>query len=269
MKVLMIGAGNMGLTFAEGMVNSQYIKQKELFIYDKNPEVLSLLKKDERFTVSDDLSELLDKVHIIFVAVKPHHSEELFAEMKPHLHPGQIIVSLMAGVTINFMQKSTGLEKIVRTMPNLPAKVGNGVTSFTETPAVSKVEQVAIRNLIDSTGTAIHVDNEEFINKSTGISGSGPAYVFYFMEAMMEAAQKMGFSENDSSVLVENTFEGAIALFKGHSYGPTSWISKVASKGGTTEAAVDSMKEDNVGELIKKAAFAAFDRAVELGEETK
>jgi pyrroline-5-carboxylate reductase len=146
--------------------------------------------------------------------------------------------------------------------------VGNGVTAFTETAAVSKVEQVAIRNLIDSTGTAIHVSNEEFINKSTGISGSGPAYVFYFMEAMMEAAQKMGFSDNDSRVLVENTFEGAINLFKENTLGPTSWINKVASKGGTTEAAVDSMKEDNVGELIKKAAFAAFNRAVELGEET-
>ncbi len=268
MKVLMIGAGSMGLTFAEGMVGSHHIKDRDLFIYDKDEAVQARLRKDDRFTVASELQSVLERAHIIFVAVKPYHCEELFAEMKPHLMHDQILVSLMAGVTIEFMQESTGLTKIVRAMPNLPAKVGSGVTAFTETPAVSKVEQVAVRNLIDSTGTTIHVDNEHFINKSTGISGSGPAYVFYFMEAMMQAARKMGFSDNDARLLVENTFEGAIALFKDHDHDPNAWISKVASKGGTTEAAIDSMKENDVSKLINQAAFAAFERAVELGEET-
>lgn len=268
MKVLMIGAGNMGLTFAEGMVGSQHIQNKNLFIYDKDEAVKSLLRKDERFTVFDSLEEAVKRAHIIFVAVKPHHCDALFEEMKPYLMADQILVSLMAGVTIDFISEATGLAKVVRAMPNLPAKVSNGVTAFTETKAVSKVEQVAVRNLMDSTGTTIHVANEEYINKSTGISGSGPAYVFYFMEAMMQAAEKMGFSSNDSRLLVENTFEGAIAIFKENDFSPKAWMNKVASKGGTTEAAIESMKEDNVSELIKKAAFAAFERAVELGEET-
>lgn len=267
MKVLMIGAGNMGLTFAEGMVSSPRIKNKNLYIYDKDTTLSDKLKKDERFTIFDELQPALEKAHIIFVAVKPYHAEELFKEMKPHLNDDQIVVSLMAGVTTEFIAEGTGIPKVVRAMPNLPAKVSKGVTAFTETDAVSKIEQVAIRDLLDSTGTAIHVESEEFINKSTGISGSGPAYVFYFMMSMLDAAKQMGFSDNDSRVLVSNTFEGAIQIFKESDEAPSGWIDKVASKGGTTEAAIKSMDDNNVRQLINDAAYAAFDRAVELGNE--
>ena len=123
-----------------------------------------------------------------------------------------------------------------------------------------------VRNLLDTTGESIHVDNEDFINKSTGISGSGPAYIFYFMQSMLEAAQKMGFSDHDSKVLVSNTFEGAVQLFNESDLSPETWMNRVASKGGTTRAALDSMDDNNVNQLIKDAAYAAFNRAVELGE---
>ena len=124
-----------------------------------------------------------------------------------------------------------------------------------------------VRNLLDTTGESIHVENENFIDASTGISGSGPAYVFYFMNSMLEAARKMGFSKNDSKVLVSQTFEGAVELFNQNDLSPDTWMDRVASKGGTTRAALDSMDDNNVKELIKDAAYAAFDRAVELGEE--
>lgn len=269
MKVLMIGAGNMGLTFAEGLVSSPTIEPGNLFIHDKNVELLKKLSVDERFTTFEQVEEAVPLAHVLFLAVKPYHCEELFAEIKPYLKKDQIIVSLMAGVTLDYIQESTGLEKIIRAMPNLPAKVGKGVTAFTETEAVSKIEQITIRSLLDSTGVAIHVENETFINKSTAISGSGPAYVFYFMQSMFEAAQKMGFSANDSKVLISNTFEGAVQLFKASDISPQTWINRVSSKGGTTEAAIDSMKDNDVSARIKEAAYAAFERAVELGEETR
>ena len=267
MKVLMIGAGNMGLTFAEGMVTSPFLKEKHLLIYDKSKDVVLRLKDDERFELFTNLEDAIKKAHIIFVAVKPYHSEELFKEIRPHLNKQQKIVSLMAGVTLDFISDSTGLTKVVRAMPNLPAKVSKGVTAFTETKEVSKIEQVMIRNLLDSTGVAIHVESETFINKSTGISGSGPAYVFYFMQSMLEAALKMGFSDYDSKVLVSNTFKGAIELFDQSNLSLEKWIDRVASKGGTTQAAIDSMEDNNVNQLIKDAAYAAFERAVELGKE--
>ncbi len=204
---------------------------------------------------------------IVFIAVKPYHCEELFAKMKPMVNSNQLIVSLVAGLKIETIQEQLGINKIVRTMPNLPAKVGKGITSVTESDEVSRVELLMVRNLLDTTGTSIHVSSENFIDKSTGISGSGPAYVFYFMQSMMEAARKMGFSENDSKVLVSHTFEGAVELFSQGNISPAKWMDKVASKGGTTQAALESMDDNNVNELIKEAAYAAFNRAVELGKE--
>lgn len=266
MKVLVIGAGNMGLTYAEGMAESPFLNRKKLMIYDVSSECRERLQADKRFDVHDRLENCLSKADIVFIAVKPYHCRSLFESMKAYVAPQQIFVSLMAGVTLAQIQSMLGVQKVVRTMPNLPAKVGKGVTSFTEAEAVSRVERIMVRNLLDTTGVSIHVESENFIDASTGISGSGPAYVFYFMQSMLEAALKMGFSANDSHILVSQTFEGAVALFNDSDLSPEKWMDKVASKGGTTRAALDSMDDNNIKELIKEAAFAAFDRAVELGK---
>ena len=266
MKVLVIGAGNMGFTYSEGMAESPLLNKHKLRIFDTDPKKIEALRKDSRFNVYESLSDCLPQSDIVFIAVKPYHSEDLFSKMKSMLNDDQIIVSLMAGVTIDTIQKKLDAKKVIRTMPNLPAQVGKGVTSYTESDSVSKVEMIMVKTLLNTTGTSIHVDTEKFIDASTGISGSGPAYVFYFMQSMLEAALKMGFSDYDSKVLVSNTFEGAIELFNKNSISPQNWIDRVASKGGTTQAAIDSMEDNNVNELIKEAAYAAFDRAVELGK---
>lgn len=267
MKVLVIGAGNMGLTYSEGMAKSSLLGNQNLMIFDTDPEKITTLSKQPQFTVFDNLENCLPKADIIFIAVKPYHSEELFKNMRSLINEQQLFVSLMAGVTIQTIAEQLGAKKIVRAMPNLPAKVGKGVTSYTESSGVSNVELIMVRNLLSTTGTSIYVKTEKFIDASTGISGSGPAYVFYFMQSMMDAALKMGFSDYDSKTLVSSTFEGAIELFNQNNISPKSWIDKVASKGGTTQAAIDSMDDNNVKQLIQDAAYAAFDRAVELGEE--
>ncbi|HLW39098.1 MAG TPA: pyrroline-5-carboxylate reductase [Brumimicrobium sp.] len=266
MKVLVIGGGNMGLTYSEGMSKSELLNRRKLMIQDLDSATLKRLRENPEFEVYDHLEDCLPIADIVFIAVKPYHAEELFKNMRRFVNEQQIIVSLMAGVTIDFIKEHLGLHKIVRTMPNLPAKVGKGVTSFTASKAVSRVEILMVRNLLDTTGDSIHVENETFIDKSTGISGSGPAYVFYFMNSMLEAAKAMGFSDNDSRVLVSATFEGAVTLFNESNVSAQTWMDRVASKGGTTRAALDSMEDDNVKELIKKAAYSAFNKAVELGK---
>ena len=266
MKVLVIGAGNMGLTYAEAMSKSKLLKKRNVMILDNSPEKILSLKKISHFDVYENLDDCLPQADLIFVAVKPFHSDELFKKMKSIMNQGQIIISIMAGVTIETMQESLGIEKVVRAMPNLPAQVGKGITSFIPSKAVSRIELLTVEDLLDTTGKSIQVSSENYIDASTGISGSGPAYVFYFMQSMMEAALKMGFSANDSKVLVSQTFDGAVELFNQSDLSPPSWRNEVASKGGTTRAALDSMEDNNVNELIKEAAYAAFDRAVELGK---
>lgn len=267
MKVLVLGAGNMGLTYAEGMANSPFLNKRKLMIFDVSPQKTEALSTMAQFNAYDSIEECVPQADVIFIAVKPYHSQSLFDSIKPYINQDQLFVSLMAGVTINTIQEGLGVKKVIRTMPNLPAKVGKGVTSFTESKEVSRVELLTVRSLLDTTGESIHVETEQFIDASTGISGSGPAYVFYFMQSMLEAALKMGFSPNDSKVLVSQTFEGAVKLFNESDLTPEKWMDRVASKGGTTRAALDSMEDNNVKELIKEAAYAAFDRATELGKE--
>ncbi|WP_194767969.1 pyrroline-5-carboxylate reductase [Tamlana sp. I1] len=267
MKVLVIGAGNMGLTYAEGMSKSKLLKKRNIMVLDTSKEKLEELDKIDHFDAFDDLKKCAPTADIIFVAVKPYHAESVFKAIKPLVNSQQIIVSIMAGVTIGSIQEMTGLEKVVRAMPNLPAQIGLGLTSYVVSSQVSNIEMLTIESLLNTTGKSIKVSNEKLIDASTGISGSGPAYVFYFMQSMMEAALQMGFSKSDSTTLVAQTFAGAVELFNQSNISPNSWMEKVASKGGTTRAALDSMEDNNVNILIKDAAYAAFNRAIELGEE--
>jgi pyrroline-5-carboxylate reductase len=236
-------------------------------VLDKSDEKLEELHQISYFDAYKNLEDCIPQADIIFVAVKPHHAEDLFRKIHSMVTPDQILISIMAGVTLDAIKEFSGVKKVVRAMPNLPAKVGLGLTSYVASSEVSRIELLTVESLLNTTGKSILVSKESLIDASTGISGSGPAYVFYFMQSMMEAALQMGFSKNDSKVLVSQTFTGAVELFNQSDLSPNSWMKKVASKGGTTQAALDSMDDNNVNELIKEAAFAAFNRAVELGKE--
>lgn len=257
----------MGLTYAEAIAHSKFLKDKDLMIMDSSEDKVSELKKLPHFDVYNNLEDSLPKADVVFLAVKPYHAENLFETMKSMVTQDQIFVSIMAGITIAGIQQGLGVEKVVRAMPNLPALVGKGVTSYTASDEVSRLELSTIQHLLETTGRALQLDTENDIDASTGISGSGPAYIFYFMQSMLEAALKMGFSERDSKLLVGQTFEGAVELFNANDLDPETWMDRVASKGGTTRAALDSMDDNNVKEMIKEAAYAAFNRAVELGKE--
>ena len=266
MKILVIGAGNMGLAYAKALVKSEFLQKHNLMISDTDPVKTEELKKISRFDVYTKLKDCLPLADIVFIAIKPHHSEKLLNELKPLIKPDQLVISIMAGITIKKIKTTLNINKIVRAMPNLPAQVGKGLTSFTASKEVSRLELSTVEKLLDTTGKSVHLDTEQDVDASTGISGSGPAYVFYFMQSMMEAAKKMGFSDHDSKILVIQTFEGAVELFNKSDLTPSKWMSRVASKGGTTQAALDSMEDNNVKELIKEAAHAAFKRALELGK---
>src|SRR5210317_1104257 len=176
MKVLVIGAGNMGLTYAEGMSKSKLLKKKNIMVLDKSEEKLDELNKISHFDAYKELKDCVPKADIIFIAVKPYHAEDLFKTIKDLVNPKQIIISIMAGVSIASIKTLTGVPKVVRAMPNLPAQIGKGLTSYVITPEVTETELLAIKTLLNTTGKSLRVGNEKLIDASTGISGSGPAY---------------------------------------------------------------------------------------------
>jgi pyrroline-5-carboxylate reductase len=177
----------------------------------------------------------------------------------------QLVLSIMAGVRIETLIRELPTRKIVRAMPNLPAQVGMGMTGFTADISVSRAELFSVQNLLNTTGKSLYFVQEDLLDGVTAISGSGPAYVYYFMQAMIDAAVGMGFSAAEAETMVLQTFLGAVHLLNNNNFTCQEWIEKVSSKGGTTEAAVNSFESDILSELIGKGLKAALKRSVELG----
>ncbi|MBC6995326.1 pyrroline-5-carboxylate reductase [Neolewinella lacunae] len=266
MKILVIGGGNMGKTYARSLLRAHLVQPEDLMILERSPEQAEVLRAENMGVVHTNPGECLSVADLIILAVKPQDSAQLFETLRPSTDPQQVYLSIMAGVTIASIQRGLGVEKVIRAMPNLPAQIGLGMTSYTASEAVTRIELVLVQNLLNTTGKAIYVDNEYAIDATTAISGSGPAYVLYFMEAMIEAAQEMGFNASQAELLVAQTFRGAVELQMKNDLSCAEWIRRVSSKGGTTEAAMQTFRATSVFEDIKNGARAALDRAIELGK---
>ncbi len=265
MKILIIGGGNMGKTYARSLLRAHLVKPEDLMVLERSPEQAEKLRGENIGVVHTDPAHCLNAADLIILAVKPQDSSTLFTTLRPSTDPQQVYLSIMAGVTIDTIRKGLGVEKVIRAMPNLPAQIGLGMTSYTASDAVTRIELVLVQNLLNTTGKAIYVDNEYAIDATTAISGSGPAYVLYFMQAMIEVAQEMGFNASQAELLVAQTFRGAVELQMKNDASCEEWIQRVSSKGGTTEAAINSFKATSVFTDIKNGAKAALARAEELG----
>ena len=266
MKILVIGGGNMGMTYAQSFIRSQITNQQDMMILEKSPDKAAKLRLKDIGTVYCDPKDCLNEADLIILAVKPQDISVLFESLRPHISDQQVFLSIMAGVKISTIQAGLSITKVIRAMPNLPAQIGMGMTTFTSAPEVTRIELVMAQNLLNTTGKTIYVNDEHAIDATTAISGSGPAYVFFFMQAMMEAAREMGFSASESELLVSQTFKGAVDLYNKSNLFCEEWISRVASKGGTTEAALRSFTKGTLHKDIISGAQAALARAKELGE---
>ncbi|KOY87455.1 pyrroline-5-carboxylate reductase [bacterium 336/3] len=266
MRILIIGGGNMGKTYADNFIANHAVKPEDLHILVHRPESVTHFLSLGFKNVYHEVGEYIRNMELIILSVKPQDTKELFPLLVPFIHEKQMILSVMAGVKMENIQKALPqIKKIVRAMPNLPSMIGMGMTGFTSTENVNKSELFWIHNLLNTTGKSLYFDNENQLDAVTAISGSGPAYVYYFMDAMIKAAIHMGFTQNQAEVLVEQTFLGAVHLKKRNDLTCQEWIQKVASKGGTTEAALERFEVLEVNQGIEKGLEDAFKRAVELG----
>ena len=269
MKILIVGGGNMGATYAQSFLRSHVTSVEGMRILEKNAEKAARLATRGIGTVGADASAFVPDSDLVVLAVKPQDTDALFASMRPHVSDQQVFVSIMAGITVEAIREALGVSKVVRAMPNLPAQVGEGMTVYTSSPEVTRLELVTVQNLLATTGKSIYVGREEMLDAATAVSGSGPAYVFYFMRAMMAEARRLGFSESEAELLVLQTFAGGVNLYQANDLDCEGWIARVASRGGTTEAAMRHFGEEDLQGGIERGLHAAFDRAVELGRVPK
>ncbi|TAE73202.1 MAG: pyrroline-5-carboxylate reductase [Bacteroidetes bacterium] len=265
MKILLIGAGNMGQTYADSFIAQKVVKKENLFILEHLPEKVEQLQKKGYQQIWLTPTQEIIEMNLIILAVKPQDSNSLFENIKSWILPSHLILSIMAGVTMEGIKKGLPTQKIVRAMPNLPAQISMGMTGFTADISVNREEIFSVQNLLNTTGKTLFFEKEEMLDAVTAVSGSGPAYIFYFMKAMMKSAMEMGFSETQSEMLVEQTFMGAVHLFNNNTFSCEEWIAKVASKGGTTEAALKDFNANLLEDKIGNGLQQALKRAIELG----
>lgn len=255
----------MGMTYAQSFLRSRIVNADNLMVLCRSEEKASKLSQQYEGHFYTDPNACVPSADLLILAVKPQDSLQLFDQIRSLVQPGQVYLSIMAGVRLSTMSEALGADKIIRAMPNLPAQIGAGVTAFTSTDPVTRIELVMVQNLLNTTGKTLYVEKEDMIDAATAISGSGPAYVYYFMNAMIEAAISMGFSDSEAELLVSQTFTGAVDLYNKANLSCEAWIGKVASKGGTTEAALRVFRDTALHADIIAGAGAALQRAQELG----
>jgi pyrroline-5-carboxylate reductase len=266
MQILIIGGGNMGATYAQSFQRSHITNKEGLMILEKSADKFSQLVDRDIATVYQDASECLPKADLIILAVKPQDAPVLFEQLRGMVDPQQVVLSIMAGIKMGAIAEGLGAPKVIRAMPNLPAQIGMGMTVFTSSEEVTRIELVMVQNLLSTTGKTLYVEHEAAIDAATAISGSGPAYVWFFMDAVMEAALGMGFTEAEGELLVEQTFRGAVELHNKTDLSFREWIGRVKSRGGTTEAALEQYQSSQLRASIVTGVQAALNRAIELGE---
>ena len=265
-KLSFIGGGNMATALIGGL-GSQPGMVAQIHVVDPNPDALHKLARQFNITTSMQVDASLATCDVILLAVKPQQMKEVAIKLAPLLSR-QLVISIAAGIrTADLSHWLNGHAAIVRCMPNTPALIAQGVTGMVATAGVSDQQRAMANAILSAVGTTVWLDDETLIDAVTAVSGSGPAYVFYFIEAMQQAAQEMGLTAMQSHALALTTFTGAAQL-AAQSIDPVEVLrERVTSAGGTTDAALVSMEAAGVKKAIIAAMKAAALRSKKLGEE--
>jgi pyrroline-5-carboxylate reductase len=266
MKVAIIGAGNMGMAFAKSFIQYNLIKKESLYLIEKNEDRATILRNENAGAVVDTINPKIGEYDLIILSVKPQDFVAVALELQQVIQPNQLVLSIMAGISIEKIQTLLSHPLVVRAMPNTPALLGMGMTAFSAAGEITLNQLKRVENLINSTGRAVFLEDESLLDAVTALSGSGPAYFFYLVKAMIEAGKQMGFEESMSAILVKQTMLGSFHLINNSDKSLDELIKAVASKGGTTEAALKRFEEGLLAQNLKEGIFAAQKRATELSK---
>lgn len=266
MKIGFIGGGNMATALIGGLAG-QLTEANNIHVVDIHAAALEQLQQRFGITTALQPDQTLAACDVIVLAVKPQQMRQVVASLLPFVGT-QLIISIAAGIrSVDLSRWLGGHAAIVRAMPNTPALIGKGITGAVASAGVSAAQRTAADAILRAVGSTVWLSDEALIDPVTAVSGSGPAYVFYFMEAMQQAATELGLTAEQGIELAKATFAGATELAL-RSTEPVALLrERVTSKGGTTYAALTTMESEGVGQGIVKALKAAAARGKELGEE--
>jgi pyrroline-5-carboxylate reductase len=268
MKITFIGGGNMATALIAGLAG-QLTAGANIHVVDPNPDQLARLAASYGVSTAPQIDAATGSSDVIVLAVKPQQMREVAAALLAQLGNARpLLLSIAAGIRgADLSRWLGGYGAIVRTMPNMPALIGQGITGMVALEGVSAAQKAAADDIMKAVGATVWLDDEALIDPVTAVSGSGPAYVFYFIEAMQQAAQELGLSAEQGRQLALATFSGAAQLAAQSPDEVALLRERVTSKGGTTYAALTSMEQSGVKQAIVDAIKAAAQRGRELGEQ--
>lgn len=264
-RIAVIGGGTMGATFIRAVTNAGVVEMNDLSVCEILPDRRDWLSGEfDGLSVTDSLAGAVVDCEIVYLSVKPQDLRSLNSDGATG---SRLLISILAGSTIAEVQASTGAERVVRAMPNTPAQIGKGFTAWTATGGVSADERALVSSLLDTMGEQLYVDDEAAIDKITAVSGSGPAYVFLIIEAMINAAVNIGLRPDDARRMVLQTVVGAAEFTAQSGEHPAVLKDMVTSPGGTTAAGLQVLEQRGVRSAVIDAIAAAHQRAEELGRQ--
>lgn len=264
--IAFIGSGVMGEAMIRGLLDQQIVQPSQIIAADPWQERLAELQKTYGIRVTSHNSEAAESGQVVVLSVKPQSFTAILPDLRGRLRRQDLLLSILAGTPIKKLADGLAHAAVVRAMPNTPAQIGQGITVWTGTPEVSELQKEQAKAILGSLGDEIFVEEEGYLDMATALSGSGPGYVFLFMEALIDAGVHMGFSRRVAQQLVFQTIKGSVEYAERSGKHVAELRNQVTSPGGTTAAALYHMEKGGLRTVISRGIWAAYERSVALGK---
>ncbi len=264
-KICFIGGGAMATAMVAGITKGQLVRPENITVSDPVPEQLDKLSTRYGIQTTHNNLEAVQGRDIVVLSIKPQTLKEVMPALQGRIRAEAMVLSIIAGATIAKLSHGLHQYRVVRVMPNTPARVGKGMSVWTATGEVNEAQRRQTQTILAALGEEIYVDNEDYLDMATALSGTGPAYVFMFMEALIDAGVHMGFSRRIAEQLVYQTIEGSVAFARDSKRHPAELRNMVTSPGGTSAEAIYQLDKGGFRTVLSKAIWAAYKKSRYLG----
>lgn len=270
-KLAFIGCGVMAESIIKGLLRKNLVAATDISASHPRKSRRDELNEEYKINVFEGNANAAASVNdadnsIVVLCVKPQRIDGVLEDLSEIVSPNQLVLSIVAGTTIETISDALGINKVGRTMPNTPSQIGHGITAWTCTNEVSENEKEQIKSLLTALGKELYVENENMIDMATSLSATGPTYIFLVMEALTDAGVHLGFSRDMSKELVQEMILGSVLFAMESDLHPAELRNMVTSPGGTSADAIYQMEKGGLRTVLSKSVFAAYQKAVELGK---
>lgn len=264
--IAIIGPGVMGRTLTSSLIQTGGFLPEALTIAGPTASRVEALCSEFGVRGTTSNTEAAASAEIVILAIKPQRLDQAAKALKGTIQSQALVLSVMAGVSMEALQQTLGAKRVIRSMPNTPAQIGMGITVWAQTAEVDEAQHALARRIFQTLGQEIFVEDENYLDMATALSGTGPAYAFLFMEAMIEAGVHMGFPRRMAEQLVVQTLKGSVLFYENNHEHPARLRDDVTSPGGTSAEALYYLEKAGFRTAISRAVWAAYQRSKELGQ---